>query len=562
MVEILTHDGIYLDLDPEADFEITIDNPIFDDDTVPVPFSTSIAFLPTPVNKQAFGYLDAMMLAPEVKSIAASIIIKGVPLFSGTLIYDSIDEDGRINYTFSASDFEDLWSKKIHELTGYPGTVSDDYGIEQWREDFFADRIPGIHPPIVMSASLVAETASQTPSGENGRPFTTFNRNGKFGNFPKVGIFSPSGQVVPAFELQTIMQRAEALTVSPDTSRQLSMIILFGTEGGRTLGPHKNFPASTLPDVTLVEFIQAVCHMICAFVFTDGSGCRIVSFDDIDGAQAIDWDRKISDIYSCTAEEAENYELLYSEDEDNKISGTLEEAKSLSAVFDYADTDEYTAVRHLPTKDTFSLKKNIGSIRAYDSASGRYTIQGSTDEILIDRLNPSEGMVTNSVRTDKVRSIDIGFTLSPSAPVSVKWTYSTNPSRNWYIARMMPVISFSASANRSKDMYISIYGNGQAGDNGVVFASPDTPGSADATIADPISAEALFERHHMSFAAWLATDRQVIIADLNLSIPDIASFRMWQPVMIRDRRFIVRKLALRMLASSDSVASTGELVSL
>lgn len=99
MVDILTDTGVFLDLDPAAEFEITIENPLLQDDRIPVPFSTAIAFLATPTNKAVFGYLDTMMLAPTVKQLGASILVGGVQLLAGSLIYDSIDEDGRINYS-------------------------------------------------------------------------------------------------------------------------------------------------------------------------------------------------------------------------------------------------------------------------------------------------------------------------------------------------------------------------------------------------------------------------------------------------------------------------------
>ena len=104
MVDILTDTGVFLDLDPDAEFELTIENPLLQEDRIPVPFSTAIAFLPTPTNKSAFGYLDTMMLEPRVKRLGASILVGGVQLYAGSLVYDSIDESGRINYTFSGKD--------------------------------------------------------------------------------------------------------------------------------------------------------------------------------------------------------------------------------------------------------------------------------------------------------------------------------------------------------------------------------------------------------------------------------------------------------------------------
>lgn len=90
MIRILTDKGVSLDIDPSAEFEIEYENPMLDDSHMPVPFSTSITFLSTPVNCKVFGYLSAMMLEPSVKKLSAVIEAGGIPLFYGTLLFDSI----------------------------------------------------------------------------------------------------------------------------------------------------------------------------------------------------------------------------------------------------------------------------------------------------------------------------------------------------------------------------------------------------------------------------------------------------------------------------------------
>ena len=104
--------GAVLDLDPDLSFALEIENPMLDDSGMPTAYSTQISFLPTPANLRAFGYFDMLMMDPQVKTLAAELWICGVMMFSGTLVYDSI-EDGKLNYTFSGKDIESEWSKKI-----------------------------------------------------------------------------------------------------------------------------------------------------------------------------------------------------------------------------------------------------------------------------------------------------------------------------------------------------------------------------------------------------------------------------------------------------------------
>ena len=140
MVDILTDTGVFLDLDPDAEFEITIENPLLQEDRIPVPFSTAIAFLPTPTNKRVFGYLDTMMLEPTVRELAATILAGGIPLYAGTLVYDSIDEDGRINYTFSGKDLQEEWSTKLWELPGLSWDENDGYDYQSFLAALKADQ--------------------------------------------------------------------------------------------------------------------------------------------------------------------------------------------------------------------------------------------------------------------------------------------------------------------------------------------------------------------------------------------------------------------------------------
>ena len=115
MIEIITASGVSLDIDPSTEFEIEIENPMFSDSHIPIPFSTSISFLPTAKNKKVFGYMAAMLQEPPEKKISVSIHAGGIPLFYGRLEYESV-EDNKLNYTFAGRNVEDEWGGYIHEL--------------------------------------------------------------------------------------------------------------------------------------------------------------------------------------------------------------------------------------------------------------------------------------------------------------------------------------------------------------------------------------------------------------------------------------------------------------
>ena len=50
MIRMFTSSGIELELAKDMEFEIEYDNPLFEDERIPVPFSTSITFPATKTN--------------------------------------------------------------------------------------------------------------------------------------------------------------------------------------------------------------------------------------------------------------------------------------------------------------------------------------------------------------------------------------------------------------------------------------------------------------------------------------------------------------------------------
>ena len=57
-----------LEYKPDQEVTFTLDNPMFEDDRLPVAVSTGIEFSLTPTNKTEFGFVEAMMLPPLVQN--------------------------------------------------------------------------------------------------------------------------------------------------------------------------------------------------------------------------------------------------------------------------------------------------------------------------------------------------------------------------------------------------------------------------------------------------------------------------------------------------------------
>lgn len=561
MVDILTDNGVFLDLDPAAEFEITIENPLLQEDRIPVPFSTAIAFLATPTNKAVFGYLDTVMLDPTVRKVGASILVGGIPLYTGTLVYDSIDEDGRINYTFSGKDLQTEWGMKIWET---PGLIWPNYTYDALLAALKSDQIAGVHLPPVVDKALVGEPGFRsTPTGY--RPGTgQVNYNQKYRNQPDALSFS---EIVPAVEIGRILGAVVSFQSVSDADVFFQQAVVFGTNWSVGFPPTSNGGlqsydiAKTLPDITLADLLLDVCRMFCAAVFQDGASFRMMPASDVlAAASPLDWDTKVSDTFRSSREEKTGYELDFEQDSSTSEQNSdvdVREQSSLTGVLGEAG-DDYDAVKHAALEDLYSLKKsNPVQIKNLQDTS-----IGIAEEILIDRCDRT-GAIQEADGTEQTKKVSIGLHLAKCAPVRRYWLQTTNVRTLRSDNRMAAILSLPAyGAERPTDVYIALYGNGQACDKGVVIANPDSASSADQTIGDSLAPEALFERYHQAYAAWLAKDRQLLSVDLDLSPSELAAFRMWQAVRVRSRNFLVSKLSVRVSASAGGVDVSADLLSL
>ena len=567
MVDILTDTGVFLDLDPDAEFELTIENPLLQEDRLPVPFSTAIAFLPTPTNKSAFGYLDTMMLEPRVKRLGASILVGGVQLYAGSLEYDSIDEDGRINYTFSGKDLKTEWGAKIWQT---PGLSWPEYEYSALLTALKADQIPGVHLPPVVDQALVGTPGFRaTPSGY--RPGThQVNYNQKYRNQPDAMSFS---EIVPAVEIGRILGSVVSFQDISDAGAFLQQAVVFGTNWSagypETRAQYYDYDvAKTLPDVTLADLFLDICRMFCAAVFQDGASFRMMPAADVlDASSPLNWDAKVSNTFRSSREEKTGYELDFEQDTSTseQNSDIVDESKSvatLAGVLGKAE-DDYDAVKHTGLEDLYSLK-NTDPIQINKEGSRPGTVEpiGIAEEVLIDRCDRT-GAKQEAEGTEETKTVSIGLHLAKCAPVRRYWLQTTNVRTLESDIRMAAILTLPAyGAERPTDAYIALYGNGQACDKGVVIADPDSAESADQTIGASLAPAELFDRYHQAYAAWLAKDRQLLSVDLNRSVMELASFRMWQSVRVRSRNFLVSKLSVRVSAAANGVDVSADLISL
>jgi hypothetical protein len=515
MIEFIAN-GTFLDISPDAEFELTYENPILDDDRIPAPWTTDINFPPTHTNKRAFGYLGAMLAEPKVKELAATLVVQGLHFMNGTLIYDGIDEEGNLIYTFSGRDLESLWATKLWAL---PALGSGTMGIEYMQETI-AGGVDGVSAPLIVNKAL---------SADNGFSASEKNINKKYRNTPDTT--QPNEGYIPAVSLIKLLQDA-GLDVLVSSSlvpiaRTLSVLGTWWTtwKPATKTGYSLNV-LDSMPDVRLVDLIKDFCKMTCSSVFIHQGKIYIKSFDDVISAEdAENWDGKVSDIFSMSKIEKKSYALGYSGSSDaSDVSENpeTEEQPSLRAILDAASS-EYRTLVHKPSGSIYSCK---------------HSGEDGSEEVLIDKLSSFAKVSAES--DENVRNVTIG--LEPAASAPVHYSYDKT-----LIRRMAPVISIpGVGGDRPSKACVTLVSSLQGTDNGYIINPNVMP--ADLSIGLSLEPASLFERYHKSFAKWISVDRCELSVSVNMSIYELYALPLWRVVRLSGRKYIISKISVRMSA--------------
>lgn len=549
MIEIRTKAGVVLDLAPDAEFEIEMSNPLLEGDGIPVAFSTSITFPPTETNRTVFGYLPAMMLPPTVLRVGVYIYCSGIQLLSGSLVYDNLDEYGNLNYTFTERELEDDLNRKIWQL---------DLPHSQTRTE----------PHLPTADQLAANIRAGSVTGV-GAPFL-FDPDGAVTKFHNIPERITDTRFTPCVSVRRLINAVPAFSLNDNGAiYTLSEIYILGLHKDFT-GNIKGYDgvlsiANSLPDVTLLDVMKEVCKMLCATIYKDGDKYALVNFALVGYVVTKDWDAKVCDTFSLTAEPAQGYGFGWpKEDNGNSgdVSGEITTVSTLKAVLDSRQYGQYVPVRHegvlsIPgTFDTYSVPPNYVMLEDHESVQVCEILNVYDDDIDED-INGNK--VDNHMSATLIKNVPTHYEREvwdedDSYPQGGVWIEVAN------VYRMAGQVKFPADGSeRDSKIIFGLYGTGQMVGKGIKMLDNGNDGGS--SYGYSLAAYSLAERHQQ-YREWLAKDRQIISVDLNLDLNDIASFRFWHAVMIRSRKFIVKRLTLRISARRDGILSSAELISM
>lgn len=585
--------GRTLDITPGQEITLTLENPLFADDRMPVAVSTGIEFPLSPTNKVEFRFVDVMMIPPAVQKIPAAIIFEGFELFSGELQFDEFS-DQTLKYTFVGADATEAFSGNIHEIASrdYSGMAMSTFVQNARKGDY-----PDIGLPMIVRKANSAKIEYPTAAGE-----AECSSIDKYANY----LYTDTPYIIPAIKAAYLLEKIHPRLIFPSQIQDyLDRMAILGTYkpeawqndryGIPYTTPSRNNPyigdgfnaAEALPEMTKAEFIANILKMFCATIFPEKGYYDVRTNSSIlQDKTFIDWTQKVSDIYAIVAGEAGSYSLEYANGEQNYDPAKEEEfdeelAQSIYSASNYEEliskfrtSDNYVDVRVTFSGNVYSGK----AVKAYLYWSRPPGVMGKpifnkteTSIPLIDivfQANVNKIELSEGGGDGQNYENNIGFICTPCIPANVAtFIYTGSTNAQVTLRAMAPVVDIpTVGGNRPSDVYIGLLIENNFFDQGNYFTRPEPYIDGVTEMANTRYSIAiggtngLYAKFHETFAQWQVKKKDSVKADVVLSPADIAQFKLWRKIMLYNRLFLIKTMEITLSDKATVAFANAEFV--
>lgn len=585
--------GRTLDITPGQEITLTLENPLFADDRMPVAVSTGIEFPLSPTNKVEFRFVDVMMIPPAVQKIPAAIIFEGFELFSGELQFDEFS-DQTLKYTFVGADATEAFSGNIHEIAcrDYGGMAMSTFVQNARKGDY-----PDIGLPMIVRKANSAKIEYPTAAGE-----AECSSIDKYANH----LYTNTPYIIPAIKAAYLLEKIHPKLIFPSQIQDyLDRMAILGTYkpeawqndryGIPYTTPSWSNPyigdgfnaAEALPEMTKAEFIANILKMFCATIFPEKGYYDVRTNSSIlQDKTFIDWTQKVSDIYAIVAGEAGSYSLEYATGEQNYDPAKEEDfgeelAQSIYSASNYEEliskfrtSDNYVDVRVTFSGNVYSGK----AVKAYLYWSRPPGVMGKpifnkteTSIPLIDivfQANVNKVELSEGGGDGQNYENNIGFICTPCIPANVAtFIYTGSTNAQVTLRAMAPVVDIpTVGGNRPSDVYIGLLIENNFFDQGNYFTRPEPYIDGGTEMANTRYSIAiggtngLYAKFHETFAQWQVKKKDSVKADVVLSPADIAQLKLWRKIMLYNRLFLIKTMEITLSDKATVAFANAEFV--
>lgn len=583
MIEIVTKQGVALDLTSNIDIEFTIEQPLMDAENMPIGISTTIAFPLTHTNRRVFGYWDGAFVGVLNSTIPAQLLVDGVVLLDGELSFIGVNED-EIEYSFRGAEISSLAEGNIHEL-------SDLTIVSKWNTNLLAEsRSAGrsdVAFPMMIRKTYVAEcehqvgTGTYYPSAPN---YAASNEACSPGEkYVNHGLsYSPNGNIAVVRVLWLIQKVFPSVIIEEDVLELLDKLVIIAPNdvtSTKNLGIYESSYdegdrnvldlAKALPETPFADFLSSVLKMFAASIYATGQNYQIKTSRSVfDDTHYVDWSKKVCELTSVSMREAQAYELSYanspdSTEEDSRAEGVeIPTYSTLEELLAYFNTQaELTNAFVSGCPDLFAGKKLDVSLlyeTVFDGANIGF--KWTTPLVSLPIIDNANHLSCKSVVVDSTNAetfnYKIDFNCVKCVPVLTYFEGEQSEGYGSGLKAVCPVLDFpNPEGDRTSDIYIGLllnnqlvaYGNtysGQSWGQGTAASSAGVEEENNLSIA--LSGDnGLYAKFHEKLAAWITAKKHIFKMNVRLDISDIANLDLSQKVMVHNQLFLIKSVTIK-----------------
>lgn len=577
MVEFITPDGEHVDLVPNQELSLSIENAMFSNDRIPVAWSTDVELPISPTNSILFGYIGAMLLPEQRREINVSMYIDAIPAMTGKLKLTGASE-GKLQASFVGVSIEDSLTGNLHDapfarwefgdaIAGYRPLFDEimEGATQNTRDDFAL-------PLMVRDSEKDTADNYVVSTGVGGiEIYEDFGL--KYLNSPKYNFVTPVVKL--AYILRTAFSEVRVDELYSEYFEKIGIVAPYRKNSASTLDQKYNLPtdnvgetlnfvldlADAMPDVSMEDFVKNMLSAFCATIFIHKGVTYMKSNQSIIKDESfIDWSKKISDDIEIEFEDGQIYEYGFSGVSDDELTA---EVKDYDTIADCFTAPDDTLLRCLSTGDIYRKIQ-----RPYIAGHGSQTYYANGLD-----LARQDSMIPLSQDSQSNSNIDTFSAKSNWVPVKCipyRFNYSVGM-LNWYDGVMLPIVDDPiVGGTRPTTIQFGLLQNGDAGQEYVPIAQLTSNGYIGTMLGQfspanpPLNLtgdNGLYERFHKNFQTWIEKDKTVYKIDVNLSASDIANLQLWKKVMLFNRLFFIKTLSITLNTTKNYIRTEADLVS-
>lgn len=570
MIKIIA-DGTSMDLRPDLRIQLTIENPLFSADRIPVAFTTNIDFPLTQTNLKAFGFQDKLLLRPTREKIPAMLYINELRIMEGTLCFDSC-EDKSIKASLVGVTIEDFLSKDLISMN-----------LQQWVFGPLTNEEKKRYNNLLVSAEkgdevFVCGPVATSGSGSNPsrKDYINYTINGNYYSIRYPDVISFHDAFSPAVRLSYLLTHLLSNNIVLDDFNLDSLHDIVLISGAKLNLPYEEKMetggleedpdnpgrylfslSSALPEVQAGELLKELLKMFCLSVYAENNKYLIRSNAHIiDDKDFEDWSGKIADTYSVFIEKGKSYKYGFSSAESaaNITSETIK-VESIWAMLNHPG--EFAEETYFEIESTNDIFLRDG-YRETDE-SGKVTFEDYQYELILqggqETLNTEDDDTYDSTVNISLPKLYLGSNGTRVIYNPPSGSQSSSGSKLTSVCWAVPMIEAPASGSRLTNLSLAIYIGEQPmfvkkNTWETTYLYPTLSPNGYNIFGEKISdatlrwggENGLFNAYHKDFSAWIRKDRLKIRFDVNLSAADLRNLRLYKKKMIDGKKFLISQL--------------------